>query len=171
MKIELQTAEAQRVLDELIRRMTDFSQPMQDIGELMVESTRQNFVEGSSPDGVPWAPKSQATLDAYAARKETVSTKPLIGPSRTLSTTIFAQPSPTSVSWGSAMIQAAVMQFGAQAGEFGATIGRDKNGREFMVSTTWGDIPARPFIGVGEDDETAIVATLEEWLEGADKPG
>lgn len=171
MKIELKTAEAERVLNELIRRMTDFSQPMQDIGELMVESTRQNFVEGSSPDGVPWAPKAQSTLDAYAARKETVSSKPLIGPSRTLSTTIFAQPSPTSVSWGSAMIQSAVMQFGAQAGEFGATIGRDKNGREFMVSTPWGDIPARPFIGVGEDDETAIVATLEEWLESADKPG
>ena len=171
MRIELKTAEAERVLNELIRRMTDFSEPMQDIGELMVESTRQNFVEGSSPDGVPWAPKSQATLDAYAARKETVSSKPLIGPSRTLSTTVFSQPGTNSVSWGSAMIQAAVMQFGAQAGEFGATIGRDKNGREFMVSTPWGDIPARPFIGVGEDDETAIVATLEEWLERADKPG
>lgn len=171
MRIDLKTAEAEAVFAELMRRTTDLTQPMQDIGELMVESTRQNFIEGSSPDGVPWAPKAQATLDAYAARKETVSTKPLIGPSRTLSTTIFSQPNATSVAWGSAMIQAAVMQFGAEAGEFGATIGRDKNGREYMVSTPWGNIPARPFIGVGEEDETAIVATLEEWLEGADKPG
>lgn len=171
MRIELQTAEAQRVLDELIRRMTDFRPLMEEVGDMMIRRTKQNFIDGTSPDGIPWAPKSQATLDAYAARKETVSSKPLIGPSGALSTQIFKETTPTSVSWGSTRDQAAVMQFGAQAGEFGATIGRDKNGREFMVSTPWGDIPARPFIGVGEDDETAIVATLEEWLEGADKPG
>ncbi len=171
MRIDLKTAEAEAVFAELMRRTTDLTQPMADIGDDMVESTRQNFIEGSSPDGVPWAPKAQATLDAYAARKETVSTKPLIGPSRTLSTNILFQASSNSVAWGSNMIQAAVMQFGAEAGEFGATIGRDKNGREFMVSTPWGNIPARPFIGVGEEDETAIVATLEHWLEGADKSG
>lgn len=171
MELKLNTAEAEAVLGELARRLTDMSTVMNTIGDDMIERTEANFLSGTSPDGIPWAPKSQATLDAYAARKKTVSTKPLIGPSRTLSTSIFAQPSTTSVAWGSDMPQAAVMQFGAQAGEFGATIGRDKNGREFMVSTPWGDIPARPFIGVGQDDETAIVATLEEWLEGADKPG
>jgi phage gpG-like protein len=167
MKIDLNTAEADAVLAELERRLLDKTELMQDIGELMVESTRQNFVVGTSPDGIPWAPKSQATLDAYEARGETVSTKPLIGPSKTLSTTIFAQPTPTSVAWGSNMIQAAVMQFGAQAGQFGARIGRDKNGRDFIMSIPWGDIPARPFIGVGTDDRDAIIATTKEFLERA----
>lgn len=171
MKLDLNTEEAKRVFAELARRLTDKTELMQDIGELMVESTRQNFVEGTSPDGIPWAPKAQSTLDAYAARGETVSTRPLIGPSKTLSTTIFAQPTPTSVTWGSNMIQAAVMQFGAAAGEFGARIGKDKNGRDFMVSIPWGDIPARPFIGVGPQDEEAIVATTEEFLERAGDAG
>lgn len=160
MKVTFNTAQAQAVLDELARRVTDKTPLMEDIGELMIESTRQNFIEGSSPEGIAWAPKAQSTIDAYAARGETVSLKPLIGPSKTLSTTIFSQATPDSAFWGSNMIQSAVMQFGASKGQFGTA----SNGS----SIPWGPIPARPFLGVGPDDETAIIAAVEEWLEGAD---
>lgn len=171
MDLKLNTAEMDAAFAQLSLRLTDFTGVMQDIGELMIESTKQNFVDGTDPDGKAWAPKSQATLDAYAYRNESVSVRPLIGPSKSLSTTIFARHDATSVSWGSNMIYAAVMQFGAQAGEFGATIGRDKNGREFFVSTPWGNIPARPFIGVGPEDLTAITETISDWLERADEGG
>jgi phage virion morphogenesis protein len=167
MKLTFDTAEAEAVLDELARRLTDKTQLMEDIGDDMIESTRQNFRSGTSPDGIAWAAKAQSTLEAYAAKGETVSYKPLIKTSTMMSNISF-QATPNSVAWGSNAIQSAVMQFGAAAGEFGATIGRDKNGREFMTSTPWGDIPARPFLGVGPDDETAIIAAVEKWLEGAD---
>ena len=55
------------------------------------------------------------------------------------------------------MIYAAVMQLGAAQGEFGARIGKDKNG-------PWGDIPARPFLGVGPTDRENILETITEYL-------
>ena len=168
MKLELNTAEMDAAFAQLAIRLTDFTPVMQSIGELMVASTKQNFADGTSPDGVAWVAKSQATIDAYRSQGKTVNLRPLIGPSKALSTTIFAQHDATSVSWGSNQPYAAVMQFGAEAGEFGATIGRDKNGREFFVSTPWGNISARPFIGTGQEDITAIIETVEDWLEEAD---
>lgn len=170
MELKLNTDEMDAVFAKLSDRLSDMTEVMGEIGELMVQSTKQNFVDGSDPDGNPWMPKSQTTLDAYAARGETVSTKPLIGPSKELSRTIFSQPQANSVSWGSSLVYAAVQQFGAQAGQFGATIGTDKNGREYFTSTPWGDIPARPFIGVGESDELAIIETISEWLDDVDLP-
>ena len=160
MKMAWNTAEADAVFAELAARMTDMTPVMEDIGEIMIESTRQNFAESSSADGIPWAPKSQATMDAYAARGDSVSAAPLIGPSRTLSTTIFSQPSSSSIRWGSNLIQAGVMQFGAAKGEFGTA----SNGSPIP----WGDIPARPFIGVGEEDERQIIEKVEDWLGDAD---
>ncbi|MEM9968483.1 MAG: phage virion morphogenesis protein [Pseudomonadota bacterium] len=159
-KDNLNTAEMDAAFALLRKRLSDLAPVMEDVGEYMVESTKQNFRDGSSPIGSKWLPKSQATLDAYAARKETVSTSPLIGPSKALSTTIFAQHDSRSVVWGSALIYAAVQQYGAEKGEFGT----DPRG----VSIPWGDIPARPFIGMSSDDESAILDVIEEYLDQAD---
>ena len=57
------------------------------------------------------------------------------------------------------MIYAAVHQFGAKKGQFGTA----KNGS----SIPCGDIPARPFIGVSDADESRIVEMLSEWLQRA----
>ncbi len=50
---------------------------------------------------------------------------------------------------GSNAVQAAMMQFGGSRSEF---------------PNLWGNIPARPFLGLSEDDETAIVEIVEDWL-------
>ena len=63
------------------------------------------------------------------------------------------------VEWGSNAIQSAVMQFGAGKGAFGTT---SRGG-----PIPWGDIPARPFLGLSDEDRTAIVQTIEDWLERA----
>ena len=34
----------------------------------------------------------------------------------------------------------------------------------FSVEINKNDIPARPFLGISEDDETGIKALIEEWL-------
>jgi phage gpG-like protein len=38
------------------------------------------------------------------------------------------------------------------------------------MSIPWGAIPARPYLGVGQEDRDAIVATIEEYLETAAGP-
>lgn len=151
-------AKAQKALDDL-------TPLLQAIGRLMVESTKDNFRTGTAPDSTPWAPRSQTTLDAYAARGETPKGGPLVGVSKMLSERISHEVDPAGVSWGSSMAYAAVMQFGAAQGQFGARIGKDKNGRDFFMTIPWGDIPARPFLGIGPEDESAILETIEDYLQ------
>ena len=143
-------------LDRLARAVTDLTPLMQDIGEEMVVSTKDRFLAGVSPEGVAWAPKSQTTIDQYRRRRDPVDLRPLIGPSRRLSSEIQWQASATEVEWGSNLIQAAVMQFGAAKGAFG----NDAGGSPIP----WGTIPARPFLGLADEDRSGIEAALEEWL-------
>ncbi|WP_300534919.1 phage virion morphogenesis protein [uncultured Mameliella sp.] len=163
--VDVTTDTLRPALAEAEQALSDLTPLLQDIGELMVERTKGNFKTGTAPDGTAWAPRSQTTLDAYAARGDTPKGGPLVGVTRALSTTIAYEVAPGHVDWGSNMIYAAVMQFGAAQGQFGARIGKDKNGRDFFMTIPWGDIPARPFVGIGPEDENAILDTIEDYLQ------
>lgn len=157
-EIDLSFAEA--ALAALDRALTDMTPVMEDLGELLTTSTKDRFPTGTAPDGSKWAPKSQTTLDRYGARKSNrVDVRPLFGPTGLLSQQIYHEAGPTGVSWGSNLIYAAVMQFGAAQGAFGSM----SNGSPIP----WGNIPARPFIGVSAEDAANITATLEDWLQDA----
>lgn len=161
-------AEAGDMFDRLAAAQADRSELMQDLGELLMQSTKDRFPTGQAPDGTPWAPKSQATLDSYRSREArkrnaSVPFRPLFGPSGRLSSEIFYEAGPQSVEIGSALIYAAVMQEGAEKGAFGSMA----NGSPIP----WGDIPARPFLGLSPDDETNVQATVEEWLERVAQTG
>lgn len=133
---------------------------MQDIGEYLIKSTRERFPKGEAPDGSMWAPKAPATVEAYLARPpHRVDARPLYGPTGLLSQQIFYQVRPNEVEWGSNRIYAAVMQLGAGKGALGTT------SRGSPIP--WGDIPARPFLGVSAEDETQISAILSDYLQTA----
>jgi phage virion morphogenesis protein len=119
----------------------DMTDVMQDIGELLMTSTKDRFAKGEAPDGSKWAAKSPNTKGR--------DRRPLFGPSGMLSSQIFYQAAPDSVEVGSNRVYAAMMQFGGTKDQF---------------PHLWGDIPARPFLGVSEDDRSGILATVEEWL-------
>lgn len=171
--VEIDEASIVATLDRVARAVTDLQPVMQDIGEEMVVSTRERFTAGTSPDGIAWTPKSAATIAAYERRGDTVDARPLFGPSRRLSSEIAWQASPTGVEWGSNLIYAAVMQFGAEQGAFGAQMGRTRpsetrpGSQDYFFPIPWGDIPARPFLGVSDEDRTSIISALEDWLKQA----
>ena len=126
------------------------------IGEELAESTMQRFPQGAGPDGVPWAKKSAVTI----ARHPRGGTRPLIGESRMLSTSISFAVEGNAVVVGSNAVQAGVQQFGAPAGSLWR--GKDRRGRNAMAP--WGDIPARPFLGVSPADEQTILEVVAEYL-------
>ena len=148
---------------ELDRRLTDLSPIMAQIAEFLLDTTLARFQQGVAPDGSPWAPKSPSTIAAYQARKQAISYRPLIGPTKSLSSaTNFATAS--GQDWArisSRAIQSAVMQLGAKKGAFGA----NKAGRPIP----WGDIPARPFLGTSAKDQAGLVTIFEQML-GAPLP-
>lgn len=146
-------------LAQLTTRMTDMTKPMGDIGELLVASTKDRTLSGRSPDGTAFAPRSQTTLERYASRNP-----PLVpggGPlnlSGNMIAGIFPEAGRDFARIGSNAIQAAVMQFGQPQGASGRT---SRGG-----PIPWGNIPARPFLGLSDDDRTGIIAIITEWLEG-----
>ena len=153
-------AEIERLFAQVSTHLSDLRPLMQDIGEQQIAATRARFLAGQAPDGSVWAPKSPATLAAQAARRDPVDNRPLIASGtlhRTLNYQIGADGA--SVTIGSGQIYAAVQQFGAAKGAFG----EDSRGR----SIPWGDIPARPYLGLSDQDRTDIAAIITEWLESA----
>ncbi len=158
-EVELKEEEITALLARLQRSLADLSPVMNSIGEQLEYQTEQRFEEGMSPDGLPWAPKSPATIAAYERRGQRVDFRPLFGPNvdgQPLRRSFFRQYGPDWVEVGTNKIYSAVMQFGAAKGAFGV------NARGSPIP--WGDIPARPFLGISDQDRTNITETIEEWL-------
>lgn len=154
--LEINDAQILSVLDRVAQAVTDMTPIMQDIGEEMVRSTKARFVVGVGPNDETWAPKSSTTIAQYERRGDTVDLRPLWGASRTLNSAFASFASETSVEWGTNVLQSAIMQFGAAKGALGT------NARGSPIP--WGPIPARPFLGVSDDDRNAILEALEDWL-------
>lgn len=147
-QIEIDDSDVLAALNGLLAAGKDLTPAYQDIGEYLVQSTKNRFAAGEAPDGTPWAPLSPVTV----ARKG--HSRPLIGESRRLGTEISYLVLGDGVEVGSPMEYAATQQLGAKKGSF--TGGR----------APWGDIPARPFLGLSEDDKAAVLDILQEHLEG-----
>lgn len=155
--LEYNTDTLDPLLIALLEATGDLTGFMQDAGELLVASAQDRVLQGVQPDGSPFAPRSEATLKRYA--KLGLSFGAPLNVSGDMRNHLFYNAESDSVEYGSNAIQAAVMQFGAAKGAFGTA----SNG----TSIPWGNIPARPFIGISEDDETNLALELEEWLERA----
>jgi len=158
--VEFDDAEVLGVLQELAQRGEDLQPALRDLGEYLIDSTKERFRAGKGPDGAPWARNSPVTITRLASRygKKTAAgvaagKKPLIGESKSLSTQIHARVGSAEVAAGSATEYAAVQQFGARKGAFGATASG--------VPLPWGDIPARPFLGISDADKTAILDIVQ----------
>ncbi|THF60912.1 phage virion morphogenesis protein [Pseudothauera rhizosphaerae] len=144
---------------------------LKEIGEDLAESTRRRFATSTAPDGSRWAPNSQLTYLGLIGKGDTrkdgrvnargagrVSAKrPLVG-SGLLAESITWQLADggTAVEIGTNRIYAGTHQFGAKQGEYGAT----RRG----APIPWGDIPARPFLGLSAEDEAAVLGVLQGYL-------
>jgi len=127
------------------------SEVMGSIRELLYEQTMERFKEGVGPDGIPWAAKSKATIDAQFRKDGSTSTKPLYLHGF-LSKNIGTNSGRDFAEVSSNFDQAAMMQFGGTRAQF---------------PNLWGNIPARPFFGMSPDNEQDIIATVMEALERA----
>lgn len=154
--IELDAGDARDAIRKALSTLEDMTPVYQSIGEYLLDAHRQRFIEGVDPDGKPWAPKSENTLERYRRRGYGSAIKPLMGPSRLLSQLIYRFVSKDGVLVGSPMIYASVMQNGAMRGAFGTT----KRG----APIPWGNIPARKWLGLSTEDKRAIVKIVEERL-------
>lgn len=155
-EINIQT----QALTDALRRLEGAArnpQPvLQHISDYLDLYTRMRFDSAKAPDGSPWADNSPVTI-ARKGRNE-----PLVGRSGDLRDTLRGDINGNTLVFGSDRPYAAVQQFGASKGQFGKT----RRGG----SIPWGDIPARPFLGLSKDDEDNITDIINEYLEGLIRP-
>jgi phage virion morphogenesis protein len=138
----------QAALTRVDQGLGDMSEPMNQIGEALVQSTQDRIERGETPDGDRLAPRSQATLDGYARKNKSMAGGPL-RLSDDMRNAIYHDYGDDFTEVGSGVIQAAMMQFGGTKSQF---------------PNLWGDIPARPFIGFSEADKTDAIEIVEDWL-------
>lgn len=139
------------------------------LGEYLAESTRRRFRTAQAPDGSRWAPNTRTTIERYLAARGGYSKKtgritdkgsglamskqPLTGATRQLGSQILYQADDEELLVGSNRIQAAVQQFGAAKGSLGG-------------GAPWGDIPARPYLGLSAQDRAYILEEVAGYVEG-----
>lgn len=167
--VDFDAAAITQALGELERRVSPegLKAPLTAIGELLAESTRQRFAAGTAPDGSRWAPNAESTylglLGKGDGRKKdgkvgargvnkVMGKKPLVA-SGQLAGSIRYQllPGGTGVEVGTNRF-ADAWDGGAAVHQFGSRDGR---------------IPARPFLGLSDADETGVMAILNRHLAGA----
>lgn len=66
-KIEIQNKDVLDAIDRLYKRVSDLSEPMEQIGEFLHNITSQSFDNEQSPDGEAWHPLADSTK-AYKAK-------------------------------------------------------------------------------------------------------
>lgn len=145
--VGLDTVVAETLLSRLAAFGQDETSLMDQIGRALVTGAAERIASTNvSPDGAAWEPSKRVV--------ETGGRTLYL--SGALERGINHWAASDHVLVGSNTPYAAVHQLGAAVGSLGVWVGNDKNGRSMTVLSPWGDIPARPFLGVSDEEAEEI---------------
>ncbi|MBS0212317.1 MAG: phage virion morphogenesis protein [Proteobacteria bacterium] len=132
-----------------------------DIGEYLVRATRERGEREVSPDGAAWDPLSPAYM-RWKQRKRP-GAKKLHFDFHMLGDQLSAQVDGDSLLVGTNAVYGAIHQFGGTISHAAFSRVRDKS-----VSPAHGTtIPARPWLGVSDEDGEEIVQIMQGYLRSA----
>ncbi|MEQ8747350.1 phage virion morphogenesis protein [Pyruvatibacter sp.] len=152
--LTFEDGELRQAMADTRARLGDLSAPLDEIGSYLEDRTLERFETGQAPDGTPWLPSQRAVAEGGQTLVDKGHLRDSMNP----------QVEGDSVVIGSNRPYAAIHQFGG-------TI-RAKSGGKLrfelpgggVVFTDKVDIPARPFLGVNEDDLDEIETILANFL-------
>ena len=170
--VELKDQAVMRLLEKVRNRLGHMLPAMKIIGEIVRTSVVRNFEVGGRP--IRWAPLSKTTLD----RRKGTRIFRRQGFAGGLLGSVYARAENDEVRIGTNKPYGVVQQLGAKKGSFGTfTVNvkehmrQLKTGKQYQVKAhtrrvklPWGDIPARPFLMVQEQDWGEIREELTEYL-------
>lgn len=195
--VTLDSGDAASALRRLVAAASDLSPAWDRIGLELVASTQQRFATGTDPQGRPWAALAPATVKQ---KLKSGKTKTLIHTGHLMGSIHFRRASGgDGVDIGSDRSYAAIHQFGGsithharsqpvyrhidqQTGEFspffawmkkpkGNTLAKKAN---FMTYHQIGEhsstIPARPFLGLDDQDHAQVLRVFSEHLSAVGGP-
>jgi phage virion morphogenesis protein len=137
-------AAANARLAELAAKYDDLTPIMVAAAAIAAQASERAFQEERSPGGQQWPPLATATQRAFVARGVRRGAHPILQVTGQLAASLSSMVTPQSMVFGTNMIQAAVQQFGES----------DRN------------IPSRAFVGLSDDDLSAIEQAAVAFLAG-----
>ena len=144
-EVRVDDREIRRALQRLVDAGQDLRPAFREIGEYLDLATRERFDRAQAPDGTRWAPLKPRTLKRKQRRKRPLDILVDSGDLRDL------------------------MRYHVTADrlEFGTD-------RKYGATHQFGDprrnIPARPFLGLSDDDRREVLDILQEHLRIALRP-
>ncbi len=166
-------------INKIKTNLSDTFSLMKKISIIMKSSVMKNFQEQGT-DKEKWKPLSSMTLERRRKGKGKGSAKILMD-TGFLRNSIFPTVFKNKAILGTNVPYASTHQFGAKKGEFGTVLAlikaykrRDKNGRKTImvrehkrrINVPFGDIPARPFMNLREEDKKRIVDLIKNSFYG-----
>lgn len=166
--------EALAALGAIVDRARDPRGLYEQIGMSLVTSTLHRFEEQHGPDGSPWPP----SIRAVATQSKTLQL------SGRLMRSVVYQAFARGVEVGSNVIYAAIHQLGGviQQGARTAVLhfktnkrtgqsrfarpGKADRARKAEIGAREIRMPARPFLGLDDDDSREIIRIAEDWIVG-----
>ena len=163
-RVDVDDTQVQQMLQRLIAFGNNPAKAMADIVTYGESSTRQRFADQAGPDGNAWLPLKQdfftnipkkhlrkdGKLRGTAKARDFVLGRKILIKERHLLDSIVSRSGKTFAEWGSAKDYAAIHQFGGQAGR----------GRKVTI-------PARPYLGINDQDEANILDIINRNLADA----
>ena len=138
-------------LKESVNRATaviaDAQGLMTNIGMAMKGQTTRRFQAGEGPDGAAWKPLAGPRKPRAGEKKKKPGRVQVLVNTGHLRDTISFSATPSEVHVGSNKLYARIHQLGGKAGR----------GRKVTI-------PARPYLGLSEDDQAEIAALVAEHL-------
>ncbi len=151
--VHLDDVVAQDRLAAITSALDDLTPLMDEIGGALVNGAiRRIGTSNVGPDGTPWLPSRRV---AEHGGKTLFLSGALVN-------SITSVASRDHVVVGTNTPYAAVHQFGAGQGQFGAVMGRTKTtgkrkkSQDYFTLLPWGDIPARPYLGISSEERETI---------------
>ena len=133
--------------DEIIRRLGALyfdNQKMQKfsrlVGAEMVHQTEERFYNQHDLQRQPWLPSKRALEQGGKTLRDT---------SRLLSSLTYIA-LPDGVKWGTNVVYGPMMHYG---------------GTKVMFPHLWGDITARPFLGMNDDDRASVLNIINRIMD------
>lgn len=171
-RINVSTAQfdlAERALELLRGKADDATELMAAIAGVMDDASQRAFINQRDPEtGEPWQPLTKHTANRRV-RGQRRGERPILQVTGALRK-IQSDFGPDFATVGSPLIYAATQFFGAKRGQYGTASGAYQFDRAAGDITTvqvpipFGDIPARPFLGLDEDDLEEILDFGEQFF-------
>ena len=152
--IKIKDQSALRALNLLVRRGDDLSPAMQAIAGVLADNIEEAFQSEQSPEGSVWSPLSDTTIKRRVKFSYWPGQK--LQQTGRLANSITSSFGRDYAIAGTNVIYAATHQFGAKKGSFGS----DRHGRPIP----WGDIPARPFLGLSDEGIHEIEKIIARFI-------